>query len=70
MPTVAPLDLDGFLFGDACQIEHAPTLRARHAPAFKGWDGDEKIFDQQLERVVKAMRADDMARPKPPAPKL
>jgi hypothetical protein len=67
---VIPLNLDGFLFDTACTHEHQPTLAKRHAANFVGWQTDEKVFDAQVERVVKALRADDLARPKPPAPKL
>ena len=67
---IIPLDLNGFLFDFARTNEHAPTLRKRHAPKFVGWENDETAFDEQLARVVKAMRADDLARTKPPTPKL
>jgi uncharacterized protein YjbI with pentapeptide repeats len=67
---VIPLNLDGFLFDPACTHEHAPTLTKRHAAKFVGWDTDEKVFDEQLARVVKALRADALARPKPPPSKL
>lgn len=67
---VIPLNLDGFLFDSECTHEHAPTLIERHAAKFIGWDTDEKVFDEQLARVVKALRADDLARPSPPPQKL
>jgi uncharacterized protein YjbI with pentapeptide repeats len=66
--SIIPLDLDGYLFDDArCTQENAPTLRKRHAPRFGGWEADAKVFDAQLERVVKALRTD---RPTPPTSKL
>ena len=68
--SIIPIDLDGFLFDEACDNEHGATLRARHAPSFKGWEDDETIFDRQLERLVRALRADDLARPLPPEGKL
>lgn len=67
--TVIPLDLDGHLFAND-EFEYGATLRKRHAARFGGWQADEKLFDVQLERVIAALRADEHARPKPPAPKL
>ncbi len=67
---IIPLDLDGFLFSNDCKLEFASTLRKRHAAKFDGWDSDEEHFDAQLKRVVKALRADDLAKPPSPKPKL
>jgi uncharacterized protein YjbI with pentapeptide repeats len=65
---IIPLDLDGYLLDETrCMQENAPTLRKRHAPPFRGWEADEKLFDAQLERVAKALRTD---RPTPPPSKL
>jgi hypothetical protein len=59
---IVPLDLDGYLFNDGCDLEHAPTLRKRHAAKLLGWESDAKVFDEQIAKVVKALRADDLAR--------
>lgn len=68
---IIPLDLDGFLFDQArCEFDWATDMRARHAARFVGWVTDERVFDAQIERVVKALRADRSARPQPPPPKL
>jgi hypothetical protein len=67
---VIPLNLDDFLFDAACSHEHQPTLAKRHAARFVGWESDDAVFDTQIERVARALRADDLVRPKPPTPKL
>jgi len=68
---IIPLDLDGFLFDQKrCEFDWATDMRARHAAKFVGWDADERVFDAQFGRVVKAMRADNLARPRLPDPKL
>lgn len=63
---IIPIDLDGFLFTDACGHEHGPTLRARAAPSFR----DPARFDEQLALVIKALRSDALVRRPPPSPKL
>ncbi len=63
-----PLNLDGYLFkwrsGMATQIQN------RLAADFTGWDTDNTKFEAQLERIVKALRADPNARELPPASRL
>jgi len=63
-----PLDLDGFLHqwpnGKAQQVH------SRLAANFVGWAQDTTIFDTQVERVIRALRADTGAREEPPASRL
>lgn len=54
--TIVPLDLDGFLFTSGCKHSLAEVLRARHAAPFCGWREDPKVFEQQLERVLRAVQ--------------
>jgi uncharacterized protein YjbI with pentapeptide repeats len=63
-----PLNLDGSLF--AWQSGWGDEVRSRLAADFTGWEHDSAKFDAEFERVVKALRSDDGARPKPPTPKL
>ena len=65
-----PLNLDGHIFDDAFHGKHKVTLRGRLAADFTGWEADNDKFEAAFEDVVKALRADDMAREKPPRPKL
>ena len=37
---------------------------------FSGWEHDNKIFENSLGQVVKALRLDEHARERPPEPKL
>ena len=56
-----PLDLDGYLLdwssGKASQV------RERLAGDFRGWEQHSK-FEEQVEHVIRALRADDGAREK------
>jgi hypothetical protein len=64
-----PLDLDGYLH-DTYNGPHAAALRKRLSGDFQGWDSDNQKYEEQLERVVKAMRSDAGARKPEPKPKL
>jgi hypothetical protein len=66
-----PLDLDGYMFTDQWDLGVlANEIRSRVAANFKGWKTNKKKFDIQVDRVIKALRADEGARELPPPSKL
>jgi len=69
MLSLIPLDLDGYL-GNGWLSPKKTQVRSRLAADFRGWENDDSIFDAQVEQVIKALRADDGAREKPPVGRL
>jgi len=67
--TLIPLDLDGHLFKPEYQGGKADEIRSRIVADFTDWEHDNRIFEQEIERVIKALRTDGGKEP-PPTPKL
>jgi hypothetical protein len=65
-----PLDLDGFLFSEEWINGKKQQVRSRLAASFKGWETDNHLFETQVERVIKALLSESLARDRPPGPKL
>ncbi len=66
---VIPLNLDGYLF-DGWQDGRGTAIRKRLAADFTGWESDNAKFEEQFERVVKALRTGDGGRDAPPKSRL
>jgi len=65
-----PLNLDGFLFSADYQSGKRAEISSRVAANFVGWEKDQALFDQRLEKVIRALRTDDGGREKPPPARL
>jgi hypothetical protein len=59
-----PLNIDGALF--LWEDGKADEIRRRLAADFTDWERHNAKFDQQMERVARALRADDEGHEKPP----
>jgi len=66
--SLIPLNLDGLLFN--WNNGKAQQVKSRLAADFTGWETDNATFERELEKLVKALRADDGGRPPAPEPKL
>jgi hypothetical protein len=66
-----PLNLDGYMFTEQWDLGVlANEIRSRVAADFRDWENSSSNFDKQVDRVIKALRADEGAREKPPPSRL
>jgi hypothetical protein len=61
-----PINLDGYLFSDDWQSGKKQQIKSRLTADFTGWESDHDMFEEQFERLVKALRTDAVAREAPP----
>jgi hypothetical protein len=66
-----PLNIDGYMFTDQWELGVLENeIRSRVAANFPGGETNKQNFDIQVDRVIKALRADEGAREKPPPSRL
>jgi uncharacterized protein YjbI with pentapeptide repeats len=65
-----PLNLDGFMFSKDWKSGKAEQIKSRLAADFTGWETNHNKFEEQLERVVLALRTQRPAEMQVPASRL
>jgi hypothetical protein len=56
--SLIPVNLDGFVFGHHQQSGNEEQIKSRLAADFRNWQSDSIKFDNEFEKVVRALRVD------------
>ena len=67
---LVPLNLDGFMFSGEWESGKSTQIKSRLAADFTGWETNTDKFDEQVDKVAKALRADAGGREIPPNSRL
>ena len=67
---LVPLNLDDHMFSGKWNSGKGAQVKSRLAANFTGWETDNDRFNEQVDKVAKALRADAGGRERPPDSKL
>lgn len=65
-----PLNLDGYLFSGSWKSGMSTEIKARLAAEFVGWENENLRFQQQFDRLVRALQTGNSGKDVPPSSRL